>query len=231
MSNSLSFSLKIKKEVNNFMDFMVENECVLHLNEVVLNKYANKSYIIAWKSQLSLGYLLKSDSIFKGTTTIEHYKKSLINNDYIAILSDGALIQMAYKIEYEELVWHRLCFFPCPLAFDEDDLRNYTLLELFDVLSPAELSYRTQMVTPIRFDYDKYYSDELHTNSHLTIGKVSCRIPVYGPLSVGHFVNFVIANFYKDMLITAELPVGASLLERSLPIPNSEILFIETSVR
>ena len=117
---------------------------------------------------------------------------------HLCVFSDGSLIQLAYVIKNEEVVWHRLCFFPCPLAFDQEEIAYFHISEMFDVLRTEELLVRTKMVTPIRFDYNKYLSDKSHPNCHMTIGKNSCRLPVFGPLSVGHFITFIVEHFYTD---------------------------------
>lgn len=66
-------------------------------------------------------------------------------------------------------------------------------------LSSSEGRSRLRLRSPLRFDFDLDAQAEGHPASHLHISHEDCRIPVYGPVSVGHFVRFVFRHFYRGL--------------------------------
>lgn len=110
---------------------------------------------------------------------------------------DGALIQMLYRYDGEELKSHRLAFFPSPyLEQFQNEPEIYENDELF-----AEVLSRSIVAFPMRFDFnsdDEIHIDLEHPKSHLTLGEyTNCRIPVSGPVTPYRFVDFVLRNFYN----------------------------------
>ena len=113
---------------------------------------------------------------------------------------DGALIQMMYNFDNDEnLIKHRLCYFPSPnlLAYDEYS----EIYESDDIY--ADMIMKNVMPVPVRFDYE---SDEnkfieiSHPYCHLTLGQhKNCRIPLSKPLTPYCFISFVIRNFYNNI--------------------------------
>lgn len=231
MSNSETLANTIREDIENALDFFMENELVLSRKVTIQQQIERDTYSVAWNKHPALSYLLKSSKQFSGTTPISHFREILNRGDYNALLADGSIIQLAYIIKNEEVVWHRLCFFPCPLAFDEEDIADFSISDIYDVLGSDELLSRTKMVTPIRFDYNQYLSDKIHSPCHLTIEKNSCRLPVFGPLSVGHFINFVAKHFYTDDLDLARAnpPIVPFFWKRSFVQSHTHQLFLETT--
>src|SRR5262249_18184366 len=90
---------------------------------------------------------------------------------------------------------HRLVYYPCPLIMqpEEDDLG---ILDLIDLLNDRELVVRLRQETPLRFEFDPDSATENHAASHLHLSRDSCRVPVYAPLSLGRFIQFVFRHFY-----------------------------------
>jgi len=127
----------------------------------------------------------------------EIYRELAEKRSYNMRLVDGALLQMMYRIEGDELQQHRLAFYPSPslLPF-QDDPDAYMRDELF-----IEIVQRKIVPFPLRFDFDAregVYIDVAHPKSHLTLGDVKgCRIPVSAPLTPRWFVEFVLRNFYQ----------------------------------
>lgn len=110
---------------------------------------------------------------------------------------DGAMLLLQYQFEANELISHRLCFFPNPNLYDfQSHYSEYLEDDIYlDILDPRIV------VTPLRFDYDNR-SDVVqsitHPASHLTIGQYeNCRIPVNRPLMPSQFVSFITRNFYN----------------------------------
>lgn len=127
----------------------------------------------------------------------EIYRELADKRSYNMRLVDGALLQMMYRVEGDELLQHRLAFYPSPslLPF-QDDPDAYMRDELF-----IEIVQRRIVPFPLRFDFDAregVYIDVAHPKSHLTLGDVKgCRIPVSAPLTPRWFVEFVLRNFYQ----------------------------------
>lgn len=125
------------------------------------------------------------------------YHELAEKRSYNMRLVDGALLQMMYRVEGDELLQHRLAFYPSPslLPF-QDDPDAYMRDELF-----IEIVQRRIVPFPLRFDFDAregVYIDVSHPKSHLTLGDVKgCRIPVSAPLTPRWFVEFVLRNFYQ----------------------------------
>lgn len=228
-----AFACAIEQDLIDIRDSLIERELVSDHREIIKTEYARDCFEIAWNStsRLSLGYVLKSEPRFRKAHTIAHYVALLRNRDYFLRLLDGSLIQVAYKVEEGSVVWHRLCWFPCPFAFTQEEcgeMANGDLSALLDVLGLNEV----QLTTPVRFDFDVKFSDEVHAHSHLTFNRADCRVPVFGPLSVAHFFRFTLNYFCSDFAANIEPIHGlrAYLYQRTLPKPYSHELFIDTSV-
>jgi len=149
----------------------------------------------------------KADVTFSGSEHVsialgdieyaEIYNELADKRSYNMRLVDGALLQMMYRVEGDELLQHRLAFFPSPnlLPF-QDDPDAYMRDELF-----IEIVQRRIVPFPLRFDFDAregVYIDVAHPKSHLTLGDVKgCRIPVSAPLTPRWFIEFILRNFYQ----------------------------------
>jgi hypothetical protein len=177
-----------------------------------------------------LGYLLKGQPYFIGAQIIEHYRLTVENRDYVLRLLDGSLIQMAYRIEHDEIIWHRLCWFPCPFALSSEHLEfaEGDVLSLFELFGLSDV----QMVSPIRFEYDAVQSDELHPQSHITVNRETCRVPAYGPISAGHFLKFVLFNFHQGVFANLNNlnELKSVIFTRTLSRPIRHEIFVETPI-
>lgn len=148
-----------------------------------------------------------ADITFSGS---EHISIGLGNFEYAGIyqeltdkrsynmkLIDGALLQIMYRLDDNELLQHRLAFYPSPTLLPfQDDPNIYMRDELF-----AEIVNRRIVPFPLRFDFDGregVHIDVAHAKSHLTLGDAKgCRIPVSAPLTPRWFIEFILRNFYQ----------------------------------
>lgn len=109
-------------------------------------------------------------------------------------LPDGGLLLFQYGFKNDELVKHRLAYFPSPvLPTVEEAPELYQRDELYgDILLNRIVRF------PIRFDFDpKNYRPKFHPHSHITLGQFdNCRIPVSHPIPPNAFLLFVLRNFY-----------------------------------
>ncbi|KHK54197.1 hypothetical protein PI87_16390 [Ralstonia sp. A12] len=114
---------------------------------------------------------------------------------YSVKLIDGGLLQLMYRFNGDQLVKHRLAYYPSPSlrAFQEDP-EAYMRDDLF-----LEIVSRRIVPFPLRFDFDvKAAKDVQHPFSHLTLGDVrGCRIPVSAGLTPRWFTEFILRNFYQ----------------------------------
>ena len=148
--------------------------------------------IVTWSGQSDISIALKNISY------VDIYDEFLKHDNYNIQMLDGALIQMMYTINNNDIISHRLAFYPCPnLERYQDNPTDYE--ELYfgegvygDIISRYISSF------PLRFDYDlDNHSDLDHPKSHLTLGQYeNCRIPVVSPISPRIFVKFLLRNFY-----------------------------------
>lgn len=152
----------------------------------------------------------KEPALFSSTPSFSllEYRRFLVGNHFICLMQDGGMIQISFDFQNARLVGHRMCCYPCPLLLprdftvsDTDELDLLLLEELqgqMDAIErradPAEV--RLRLRSPVRFDYVR--DSGAHPDSHLHISGPDVRVPVISPLSIGHFVQFVIRHFYES---------------------------------
>lgn len=127
-------------------------------------------------------------NVLKDSSYIKIYDDCVQKRAFNFKLIDGGLIQLMYRCKGNDILMHRLAFYPNPHT--ERYLDN---LEEFEDVHFGK--------TPIRFDFDrdkKKYVEHYHSYSHLTLGDYKdCRIPVSQPVSPFQFISFILKNFYR----------------------------------
>ena len=134
------------------------------------------------------------NSIFlKSLSYAEIYEKLNKDKNYNIKTIDGALITLQYRFSKNELLAHRLAFFPSP---DLDSFQQEPDTYLEDDIF-ADIINRRVVAIPLRFDYDKDSAEPIiHPRSHLTLGQYpDCRIPVSSPLTPYQFISFIVNYF------------------------------------
>jgi hypothetical protein len=207
-----------RREVFRFTNSVLEAGLALDINTPVI-VHTGTSDVVTWTSaspptSSNPGYF---------ATALE-YRWYLENRQYNILLADASLLQVTYEFAHNDLVKHRLCYYPCPIeltipdpwaAPDISDLFDQQLLESLENLewlppsartasaragkhTPSEnpTSLRIRLRSPLRFDFDAKAGSEEHPASHVHISQPACRIPVSRPLSFGHFVTFILRYFY-----------------------------------
>lgn len=159
--------------------------------------------------------------------TAGEYRYLVEHRQFNAVLSDGALLMLAYTFSLTgEMESHNLYYYPCPLDLakdaeheDGDDVEarddmDFTFIDRFDELLDEEFrcarletdiyrgtcDSRLLMRAPLRFDYAPDHAADGHAASHVHVSHPDCRIPVYGAVSVGHFIRFVLTNYYPGWM-------------------------------
>ncbi|GHV03643.1 hypothetical protein AGMMS50229_03280 [Campylobacterota bacterium] len=124
----------------------------------------------------------------------EIYAELCRTKAYNLMMLDGALLQMMYRFNNNNIESHRLAFFPSPSL---EKFQNNPDIYLKDEIY-ADINARNIVPFPLRFDFNAQFIDAQHPKSHLTLGQyANCRIPVSSPLSPYHFIGFILMNFYN----------------------------------
>jgi hypothetical protein len=133
--------------------------------------------------------------VLKNVSYQEIYTAIRNERDYNLALADGALIQLHYSFAGDEVISHRLAFFPSP---DLTEYQNDPEIYESDVIY-AEVLARHVVTTPLRFDFDRQtFQENVHPMAHLTIGQYqNCRIPMNCALTPFRFFEFILSSFYN----------------------------------
>jgi hypothetical protein len=168
-------------------------------------KFARLKQITATHTEVSFDTSASFSKVLRNIPYAEMYEEIKRSQDYNIAMADGALIQLQYIFEGEELIKHRLAFLPSPdLTVYQNDPEIYESDIIF-----AEIVAKNIVTTPIRFDFDKdSFVSDVHPMAHCTIGQYkNCRIPVSSAVSPYRFFEFILSSFYN----TAYRDFGALL--------------------
>ena len=213
---------QVRSEVDRFTTALLENSAAIDATQVLLLRFAGTN-LVTWSNECELSQL------FDVRSTIDEYKTTLNQRWFSAVMFDGAILQLSYTFAGSTLAKHRLCYFPCPIRFTEQEMQQRTIAELLECLDADEFRDRIRIEGPIRFDYDHNAGTVAHSPAHMTISRSSSRIPVAYPMSVGHFARFVLSNFYPTTWETIEdfRTWGCAEWDRCLPEIEPNRLFVD----
>ncbi|WP_075358828.1 DUF2290 domain-containing protein [Caballeronia sordidicola] len=216
---------RILDDFAGFLDEATEKGLLRDSNQLV-SFSTRKGMRYSWDAGANLSYL------FTDHASIEQYVEVLLRRDYSFCLFDGGIIQIDYTIKDNEIMGHRLCYTPCPFHYEPGDWIGIALSEIPSMMSASELIKDARLGSPIRFDFDSEFNDEKHAHSHLTLNKQTCRIPTYGPLSLGHFFRFILRYFYESNFDNGPwlADVRPKLFTRTLTHPSPHEMHIESAV-
>lgn len=220
-----SITKRIKEDYSVFIDSLTESGLLLDMNP--LTAYESKSgMLLSWSASAGLSYL------FTSYANINQYAELLNRRDFSVCLFDGGLIQIEYRIDKDGICGHRLCYVPCPFDFKPEEWEGISLAEVPYLMSEKELLANARLASPFRFDFDRKFTDEKHAHAHISVNKQTCRIPAYGPISLGHFLRFVMRYFYEESFDSASLggELNPKLYTRTLPRPVPHELYVESVV-
>ena len=139
------------------------------------------------------GYVLKGNSF----ASLQEYIDLVDSRQYSALMTNGDLFQISFSLKRNEIVKHRLCWYPCPIKLDQEDSDCGVIEAILDRMSSARFDDFLSR-SPIRFDYDDNSFSEFHPKSHMHMISENCRIPVKTPLCLRMFSDFIFSNFYSD---------------------------------
>jgi hypothetical protein len=208
-------------QVNRALDDLTRADLVMDANAMVVQDLGKGRSRITWGAT--------DGAILFEAPTLEEYLRLLRDRHFTALLIDGGLLQISYEVCGGKIVGHRLCYFPCPVLFDRETVAEFGLLEYIESIPSESLRETIRLEAPIRFDFDPVAAGPGHASSHLTFSRDCCRIPVFSPLSLRHFFQFVFANFYAAWWVQhaflREFPHWLS--DRTLTDEDSNMLHVE----
>lgn len=179
----------IKNQLNSFLDFLQEQNLLLDRNDpIIVGTGKAHTQMLTWNKSVNLS------KFFDEFVTIEEYLGHLKSRNFHAVLYDGGILQVTYIYKRQQIINHRLTYYPCPIKFDREELMEYPLDELVEMYCIESKNIR--MLTPLRFDYDPESTKEHHPTAHLHLSMENCRVPLNSALSLGHFITFIFTNFY-----------------------------------
>lgn len=179
---------EVYKQINNLTIKIIESGLCDDQNFPYLHKNKNGND--------EIGIVGSNAIALKNIPYSEMYRNLLKERLYNIKMLDGALIGLQYRFNKNDLISHRLTFFPAP---NIEEFQNEPDWYLNDELY-VEIVNRNIVKTPLRFDYDNTdaFISVIHPKSHFTIGQYeNCRIPVTAALTPSQFIRFIIRNFYR----------------------------------
>lgn len=208
-----------RSDINAVLSLLVEHELLALPPSYAIRREVGPHRQVTWPAS-------PRDTLrgkFGQFATLSEYRSLVENRQYNAVLRDGSMLMLSYQFSATgELEGHNLYYYPCPLDIEREsdegdgetppdtDGDDLTFIDRFDRLLEDELKCalletdiyedtcvsRFLMRAPLRFDYAPDHAAASHAASHVHVAHPECRIPVFGPISVGHFVRFVFDNYY-----------------------------------
>jgi hypothetical protein len=201
-----------RTEVSNLATALLRAGLAVNINTPTMHNMG-QNWSVTWPAAMAATGVL-SDLPF---ASIIEYRRFILGNHYIALLVDGALLQISIDIRNNEVVGHRMCFYPCPILLPAD----FEILSFddFDSLLIQEFESHTEAIasdsdpqvvnlrlrTPLRFDFAPDAAGPAEPASHVHLSDAATRLAVHAPLSVGHFVQFIFKHFYPEVWQDAAL--------------------------
>lgn len=211
-------ALKVLDEVSQLTSLLLSHSLIVHQNFPTHN-----NGVIGYDGMTDLSIALKNIGYAEIYDVLDKAK------NYNFKLIDGALVQILYTFNKNDLVSHRLAFFSCP------HLNNYE--ENPDIYNQdaiyGDIFLKGNVTFPLRFDYDsdaEKFIEFDHPYSHLTLGQYkNCRIAASEPISPETFVKFILKSFYNSAykLCSTELNLNSGIVfNKTITINEKKILHI-----
>jgi hypothetical protein len=185
----------LKRQLDSLVGYMARANLTTDQNFAIRRQLGNRRSEITFAGAEHLPLALK-DSFYS-----EIYESLRAKRAYNVLMADGAMIQMSYLFESDELERHRLAFLPSPSLSEFQENSEIYLTEAIyaDVVAKGVVPF------PIRFDFDcreTAFEEINHPKSHLSLGQYrNCRIPVTAALTPANFIDFVLRHFYHTAFL------------------------------
>lgn len=183
-----------RNEIHQLLRLLLDSDIALHISQTVLDPISSHVRV-GWPST-DHGWKSGFDNPFG---SFNEYLAWLQFREYSAVLFDASILQISFNFHRNRLISHRLVYYPCPLELEDDRdlLRDEPIIDVIETYLIDLHRFRAK--SPVRFDFDINAGRPEHPASHMTMLTNECRMPVYGPVSLGHFIDFVFRNFYPDI--------------------------------
>src|SRR5262249_34880504 len=128
---------------------LLESELAIAVNPAIAFQAGDRTRVSWPQAKDAQG--LFADHVY---ASISEYRAFFRGNHYTSLLRDGALIQASFDFKNAEMVAHRFCYYPCPLAlsektdFDWDFWNDLLEEELFAEIGGLETSGQTTDLIP-----------------------------------------------------------------------------------
>ena len=194
------FARQLLENYNDLMDCLIEEGLLIDSNPLEVQEYEVledsgekiRKTNLTWSGMSGLSYLMEEHA------SIEQYTEIVKRRDFNFCLYDGSLIQIHYQVSNDGIIKHRLCYVPCPFFYPTEEHIGLGLCDIPDLMNESDFRREIRLCSPIRFDFDAKFFDDKHSHSHVTLNRSTCRLPAYGPVSLGHFIRFIFRYFYEE---------------------------------
>ena len=185
----------VRRKVSDFMTDLLAKEIAILSNPHILTSSGSKSTVTwAGGNHVASGMFTNFDE-----ACWREYLDFVRNGVFSTVLFDGSLLQVTYYFHRESVVGHRLCFYPCPVIFDSEELSNEFFELSLETMAAVHFFDKSRSRSPLRFEYDPEAARSGHPATHLHVNWPSCRIPVKSPVDFSQFLQFVFQNFYPEI--------------------------------
>jgi hypothetical protein len=210
------------KEINDITVKLIKVGLVDDQNYAFLRDVSHNREEVTFSTGENFSYVLRN------APYLDIYKTIKQERDFNVSLADGAMLQLQYLFEGEDVVRHRLAFFPSP---DLTEFQNEPEIYESDVIY-AEILDRRVVATPMRFDFDRDgFIAEVHPMAHVTIGQYkNCRIPMRSALCPFRFFEFILKSFYNTAFNNYDDVIGGPRLIHPTTITPNEAKCVHVSL-
>lgn len=185
--------------INTLLYKLLQNELVLDIKTHSVQAQPNNYRLITWDSPPPDPEDSVDEFPQDQYATIKEFLFFLNNGQFSIVLLDGSLMQIEYKFHRDEIRWHRLCYYPCPVHSESiSTAEDVPLGDVINDMNLDDLKESLRLRSPLRFDFDPENASNQHPSSHLTINMSSCRVPLRAYMDTRRFIEFVLKNFYPE---------------------------------
>lgn len=208
----------ILKEIHIAMELLMESGLADDQNSAYIKQSAKSTYNIQYSNRAPFS------SVTRHTSYKDDYWEQRDGRAFNFLMLDGAMIQMEYEFNSDNLVRHRLAFLPSPNLLEYQDNPELYMEEILY----ADVVDKGAVTVPLRFDYDAHAAVALsHPQSHLTLGQYSrCRIPVTAGVTPHSFIDFLLRSFYNTASSSISLPNPISRFDPCIVDSERQVIHI-----
>jgi len=180
------------RNIQNLCDALLQADIAVITNPVIENHRPDRVRV-TWKPTTVGVPFAKADF-----ASLAEYRSVVARSDFSVVLFDASAIQMSYDFDGDEVIGHRLSFYPCPVDVDQVLVRTEPVVDVVDLfLDDWQNSIRFR--SPIRFDYDPDNARDGHPSSHAHFNWNHVRCPLVAPLYPSQFLRFIFRQSYPDV--------------------------------